>query len=81
MVPRSTTDKAEFVFEIPKQFHPRISKDFLVKVFCSNDFFEIYMAYFNIISIKAGTRNFRENTQHNFLLEAIFFEQWGPFKR
>ena len=41
---RSTSNRAEFVLEIPKQFHPRISKDFLVKVFLSNDFFEIYMA-------------------------------------
>ena len=78
---RSTSDRAEFVLEIPKQFHPRISKDFLVKVFCSNDFFEIYIAYLLYQLIKADTRDFRETTQHNFLLEAIFFEQKDPFKR
>ena len=33
-----------------------------------------------IISIKADTRNFSKKYQQNFLLDAIFFEQKGPFK-
>ena len=34
-----------------------------------------------LISIKADTRNFSKKYQQIFLFEAIFFEQWGPFKR
>ena len=34
-----------------------------------------------IISIKADTRNFSEKYQQIFLLDAIFLEQWDPFKR
>ena len=33
------------------------------------------------MSMKAHTRNFSKKYQQNFLLEAIFFEQKGPFKR
>ena len=33
-----------------------------------------------IMSIKADTRNFSKKYQHFFLLDAIFFEQKGPFK-
>ena len=33
-----------------------------------------------IISIKADTRNFSKKYQQFFLLDAIFFEQKGPFK-
>ena len=34
-----------------------------------------------LISINADTRNFSNKYQHIFLLDAIFFEQWGRFKR
>ena len=33
-----------------------------------------------IMSIKAYTGNFSKKYQQNFLLDAIFFEQKGPFK-
>lgn len=41
MVARS----AYFRFELPKQFHNRILKDFLVPDFSSNDFSEIYVVF------------------------------------
>ena len=34
-----------------------------------------------IISIKADTRNFSKKYQQNVLLDVIFFEHSGPFKR
>ena len=34
-----------FLFELPKQFHNRILKDFLVQDFSSNDFSEIYVVF------------------------------------
>ena len=34
-----------------------------------------------IMSMKADTRNFSKKYQQNLLLDAIFFEHYGPFKR
>ena len=34
-----------------------------------------------IMSMKADTKNFNKKYQQNFLLDAIFFEHQGPFKR
>ena len=36
---------------------------------------------FEVVLAVADTRNFSKKHQQILLLDAIFFEQWGPFKR
>ena len=40
-----------------------------------------FLRHIYIISIKADTRNFSKKYQQNLLIDAIFFEQLGPFRR
>ena len=60
------------------KFHNNFAAEFRPTLF--QRFFWNFSSIF-IISIKADTRNFSQKYQQFSLLEAIFFEQWGPFKR